>query len=147
LADPVPAAARPLVGNGNVILRELSPPCSYPPQQAPLPHPKSLPISSHGPAGHWGSPDPPPVMDSAVSREIKVLIHTLPLQVCIFTLNYHAHAFFANLHSRVLMHTLSLQVCIFTSSYHAHAFFASLHSRVVMHTLSLQVCTLTSRVF
>ncbi|XP_023711739.1 nephrin isoform X2 [Cryptotermes secundus] len=68
LADPVPAAARPLVGNGNVILRELSPPCSYPPQQAPLPHPKSLPISSHGPAGHWVSPGPAPVMDSACNQ-------------------------------------------------------------------------------
>ncbi|XP_069700710.1 neural cell adhesion molecule 2-like [Periplaneta americana] len=63
-ADPGPAA-RPLVGNGNVILRELSPPCSYPTQQPPLAHPTSLPISPHGPAGHWVAPGPPPVMDTA----------------------------------------------------------------------------------
>jgi len=55
------------VGNGNVILRELSPPRSYPPQQAPIPHPTSLPISPHGSSGHWVSPGPPPVMESGVS--------------------------------------------------------------------------------
>ncbi|XP_068081758.1 neural cell adhesion molecule 2 [Anabrus simplex] len=48
-----PGPARPLVGNGNLILRELSPP-SY---QTTAPTPHDAPGS-----GHWVSPGPPPDM-------------------------------------------------------------------------------------
>nr|CAD7425655.1 unnamed protein product [Timema monikensis] len=59
--EPGPVA-RPVMGNGNIILREVSP-LGYPPHSSP-PHSASPPPhGAQGPGPHWLSPGPPPPLD------------------------------------------------------------------------------------